>query len=590
MTEKIILLINRDAAFLDQTGSTLEDAGYHTRTASEMRGALALLSANAVGLIICDKALQDVSGFDLLNFIKKDPLREKIPFMFLVPANEQGGAFKAFELGAADYLVYPLAPQILVDAVDELFATDDDVPLPSGIPEAHPTAAANGQTSPTDDPIPVSGLIIDVSRDGVLWLPGNVQSFSRQSLYIETALFGKQGVSLLARIKRADGTFVLNGYIKEIRFEDFQKPAIIEMSVQEEEAWRRIHDDLTQKTQHQTQEAADQPEVEPQLEKTIVMSPTGIDKTAYKTGPFKPSKKKDPSYDRRFYHSLIGRQLDNYRAITLIGTGSMGGVIQGWDVALEREVALKVISYGLSSKESFREMFIKEARVVSRLNHLNVAQIYYIGTSSDILYYAMEFVDGLTMKELIAEQGNLNNLKGLEYFITVCEALYFVNQNSVIHRDIKPANIMITRAGNIKIVDFGVAVSADTVKKTTNNQIIGSPMYMSPEQVAGLSLDNRSDIYSVGATFYHAFTGQPPFQGTDFKTIMAHHVQTPLPPIRKKNANVPAALARIIEKMMAKDPLERYKDFQYVANDVKALRAHIVDRKRPSSRQTKTSG
>ncbi len=577
MTEKIILFINRDVAFHDLTSPILKNAGYSVRSAGQMREALAVLSAQAVGLIVCDRQLQDISGLDLLNFIKKDPLRESIPFMFLVSSKEQGDAFKAFELGAANYIVYPLDPELLIDKVDDVFAATRLEPASPGnaVETANAAATARFAAQPPD-PMDVAGLIIEISRDGIIWLPGKIVRFGRQRLFIDTALFGKAGVSLMVRINLAEGTFVLNGFIKQITFNDFQNPASIEMSTQEEDAWRRIHAHLLETAQAQASALpGDTPDALREQEKTILLDTVGSAKNAYQTGSFHPPPPKGPSYDRRYYYSIIGRQLDNYRAITLIGSGSMGGVIQGWDVALEREVALKVISYELSSKEKFREMFVKEARVVSRLNHLNIAQIYYIGTSNDILYYAMEFVDGLTLKELLDRQGRLKTLKGIEYLITVCDALQYVHQNSIIHRDMKPANIMINHAGVIKILDFGVAITEDSgVKKSEKNQIIGSPMYMSPEQVAGLSLDSRSDIYSVGATFYHVFTGAPPFEGKDYKDIMSQHIEKPLPPMREKNPRIPAALARIIEKMMAKDPLDRYADFRCVADDLKALLAH----------------
>ncbi|MBI5062886.1 MAG: serine/threonine protein kinase, partial [Desulfatitalea sp.] len=215
---------------------------------------------------------------------------------------------------------------------------------------------------------------------------------------------------------------------------------------------------------------------------------------------------KKAAYDIRFYSSLIGKQLDNYRVISLIGAGSMGGVLQGWDVALEREVALKIISFELSSKEEFREMFIKEARVISKLNNQNIAQIYNIGTSNDILYYAMEFIDGVTLKEMINKERKLNLRKGLEILTTVCKALEVVYQNSVVHRDIKPANIMVNRKGVVKLLDFGVAHSKDA-KSTGRRVVAGTQLYMSPEQIAGLTLDHKSDMYSLGATFYHAICG-----------------------------------------------------------------------------------
>ena len=248
---------------------------------------------------------------------------------------------------------------------------------------------------------------------------------------------------------------------------------------------------------------------------------------------------------------MIGKQLDNYRVISLVGAGSMGGVLQGWDVALEREVALKIISFELSSKEEFREMFIKEARVISKLNHQNIAQIYNIGISSDILYYAMEFIEGVTLKELINKERKLNLSKGLKILSTVCKALEVVYQNSVVHRDIKPANIMVNRTGVVKLLDFGVAHSKEA--KTGGKRTI-----------AGLTLDHKSDMYSLGATFYHAFCGAPPFEANEIKAVLDMHLNESMTPLCQKDRSIPIALSGIIEKMMAKDPTDRYPTFRAV--------------------------
>jgi serine/threonine-protein kinase len=164
----------------------------------------------------------------------------------------------------------------------------------------------------------------------------------------------------------------------------------------------------------------------------------------------------------------------------------------------------------------------------------------------------------------------------LDYLITICEALEFVYRNSVVHRDIKPANIMITNSGIIKLVDFGVAWARGA--KTTGFEkgvIMGTPLYMSPEQVAGLALDHRSDMYSLGATFYHAFCGSPPFESDDYKRILDQHLNTPLVPLKDRNTKTDATLCRIIEKMLAKDPNDRLKNFQAVVKELKALRSRV---------------
>jgi serine/threonine-protein kinase len=285
----------------------------------------------------------------------------------------------------------------------------------------------------------------------------------------------------------------------------------------------------------------------------------------------------EESFDIRFYNSLIGKQLDNYKALSFIGAGTMGGVLKGWDIALERAVAIKVISYKLASQEAFREMFIKEARIVSKLNHANIAHIYYIGNTGDILYYVMEFISGTSMKDLIDRHTNLNTLKGLDYLIAVCQALDFVSKMNIIHRDIKPENMMINDKGVLKVVDFGVAMTIDADARGSRQEgIVGSPFYISPDCISGRSLDQRSDIYSLGASFYHAFTGFPPFEGKDAEEVLLKHLHSECVPLNEKNPKVSRALGRIIEKMMAKDPSARYQDYGEIIDDLRSLRSRAL--------------
>jgi len=593
--KKDILLINRDKDFLRHTADLLGKAGPTVHTAMEMRGALSALSDHPVGLIICDKDLQDVSGNDFLNFIKKDPLREAIPFIFLVPVNDQGRPFKAFELGAIDFLVYPMDGQDLIDRISEIIrlqtsekagesfqrsSTNDNFQgSQTGL--SHPTEKRQGRRT---NPLP--SLDIDVSRDGVLWFSGKIKNFDRRGIFVETSLFGKAGVSLMIRFTLPEGTVIVNGRIKHVSFDTFQSPAGTGIEIEQDMIWEKIFMDLESIKAIALPEATpagqDVPASPADTSTEIVRLTSKPQQTpdVYKAAMDSPREADAPSYDTRFYYSLVGKQLDNYRTITFIGSGSMGGVFQSWDVALEREVALKVISYELSSQVAFRDMFVKEARVISKLDHPNIAQIYHIGNSDDILYYAMEFIDGDTLLGLIEKHGDLNSLKGVEYLITVCETLDFVREKNIVHRDIKPGNIMINYEDVVKVVDFGVAKVNDPSNQGTKPEeaIMGSPLYISPESLSGKPLDHRSDIYSLGASFYHAFTGHPPFEGDSIQEILDQHLNRPLTPLKEKNSEVSNALGKVIEKMMAKDPKDRYQDYQGIINAFKSLRFRAFSR------------
>ena len=579
-----ILLIDRDKTFLDYLIGVLQTAGYTVHSAMEMRGALSALAKYPVELIISGKDLQDTSGHNFLRFIKSDPLRENIPLMFLVSIKDQGRPFAAFELGAADYLVYPVEPEILISRIDDVFKQAER----EESSRFEDIQGSSQREKPQNKEKAPLNLKIDISRDGVIWLPGTVQSFSENGLFLETSLLGKPGVRLMLRFKLADGLFVVNGHIKDMSFDDFQKPTGLSVTVEDDPTWRRILSDL----QNTPRAAADSqtavhdahtggPSSKEAQKTGAVQQPEEDSQSISGTQLIQAAEKKKDGYDLRFYYSLIGKQMDNYRAITLIGAGTMGGVLQGWDVALEREVALKIISYELSTKERFRDLFIREARVVSRLNHPNIAQIYSIGSSNDILYYAMEFIDGETLKDVLKREGRLSSLKGLKYLLTICEALDFVYRNGVVHRDIKPANIMINTLGTLKLVDFGLAnVPNAKISGHDKKMIMGTPLYMSPEQIVGLTLDHRSDMYSLGATFYHALCGAPPFASGDFKEILDQHLNTPLVPLAERQSKPTPALSRIIDKMLSKDPNDRYNEFQDIIAELKTLNSRISAAKR----------
>lgn len=591
-TSNDILLADRDKTFLDYLVGVLQTAGYTVHTAMEMRGALSALVKYPVGLILCGKELQDTSGHNFLRFIKSDPLREKIPLIFLVSIKDQGRPFAAFELGAVDYLVYPIEPEILTGRIDEVVkqTSQEESRRSEKIDRSSQRAKPENKAE-----LPLH-LKIDISRDGVIWLPGTVQSFGKDSLSLETSLFGKPGVRLMLRFTLPDGLFVANCHIKDMSFDDFQKPTGIRVTVEDDTSWRRIRAELTNAASEPTDcETAgnDADTDEQQLEdsqKTDAVQQSAEDSQEISgTQLMEENKKKKGSYDLRFYHSLIGKQMDNYRAISLIGAGTMGGVLQGWDVALEREIALKIISYELSAKQRFRDLFIKEARVVSRLNHPNIAQIYSIGSSNDILYYAMEFIDGETLKDVLNRKGRLSSLKGLRYLLTICKALDFVYRGGIVHRDIKPANIMINNMGILKLVDFGVAnVNDPEISGHEKKLIMGTPLYMSPEQIVGLALDHRSDMYSLGATFYHAFCGVPPFESEDFKEILDQHLNTPLVPLRERPSKTAPAICKIIDKMLSKDPNDRYKDFKDIITELKKLNSRVSEAKREPQRSVQT--
>ncbi len=590
--QRNILFINRDKDFLETLGGSLRQAGYCVTTAMDMREALSALSSNFLGLILCDNRLNDVSGHDFLRFLKNDPLRDKIPFIFCVPLNDQGRAIKAFKSGADDFIVYPLEPDEIVSRVNEIYplpgkqvekpAVKPDNGNNGSIKKVNKDKEADGRERRNDKRTFLEEVVqVEVSRNGILWVPGQIKNISTKGMLLKTSMLGKAGVEVYVRIPLSSGTAVVKGCVKHIAFKNsnLSAGAGIGIEIEKSDQWNEFLQYIKSHIQKSKAEAASAKESLKTLEspasaeKTIIITKNSLQADNNKLpDPGTLPKNKSASYNERFYQSLLGKQLNNYKVVSFIGSGAMGGVFKGWDIALERPVALKVISYELSAEEKFREMFIREARFVSRLDHPNIASIYHIGNENHILYFAMEFIEGFSLAEIIKREAHLNTLKGLEYLITICEALDFVSGQNIIHRDIKPANIMINTQDVVKLVDFGVAKNVDVIENNKEG-IVGSPHYISPDAFEGRPLDQRSDIYSLGASFYHAFTGFRPFEGTTFKEIILKHMKEKPEPLKKRNTKVSGAIGKIIEKMMAKKPEDRYQDYSAIIKDLKALQS-----------------
>ena len=835
-----ILLINRSEEFLEATANILKQEGYVVQTAMALKEALSVLSSDKVDLIICDSVLQDIAGHQLLKFLKNDPFRKSIPFVFFVSLSDQGQPLEAMEQGAVDYIVYPLEPKIFLNRIEKVIhastlaeektvlVKEKEVIPSSPFKTAPPPQEEQRRTEPSHPPSP---LPAEVSPDGHLWMPGNILDYNASRAFVETAILGKLGERLKVKCSLPQGTITVQGRIVRVIYENFEDPGGIGMDFDGESGWQLIYEHLDSITRSAKEIAPDEKPVtrsylvthgEKSRELTVVIAnplekketlrvelsidgyqwtsgylldynvsrafvettilgklgqslkircslpqgsvtvngqvasvicndfeqPVGIgldfngesgwqgiyerlnsitrsakevvpdEKPVTKSPPpmqgvekfqdrtmviSKPLEKKetfpaDVSADgclwmpgkildysasrafvetailgklgqslkircslpqgsvtvngqvanvicndfeqpvgigldfngesgwqgicehldsvagsttisapdekpvaespppinvekpqdsammithtrskketlrTRFYHSLIGKQLDQYKVVSFLGSGAMGGVFKGWDATLEREVALKVISYELSSQDTFVEMFFREARFVSKLNHPNISHIYSIGNTNHILYHAMEFIAGDTLSLMLKKQGNLNTLEAVSYFITICQALDFISKENIIHRDIKPENIIVNERGQVKLVDFGVAKRIDTtaLEGKEDNAIVGSPLYISPESILGHRMDHRSDIYSLGATFCHVFSGSPPYNGDDVEEVLYKHTHASIPILNERNSNVSPILCSIIEKMLAKNPKDRYQDYKDIISELRS--------------------
>ncbi len=274
------------------------------------------------------------------------------------------------------------------------------------------------------------------------------------------------------------------------------------------------------------------------------------------------------------YESRVGDKLAHYQLVEKLGAGGMGLVFKAHEAALRRNVAIKVLLREFVKDEQFLQRFQQEAQAVGGLNHPNIIQIYYTGEQNGIVFFAMEFVEGQSLESLLKGRGTISEKEALDFVGQAALGLRHAQQHGVIHRDVKPANLMLTHTGTIKVADFGLAKrvkqESSKIALTAPHTIMGSPHYISPEQARGLTVDHRSDIYSLGATLYHLLAGRSPFQGDDPIGIMIQQIESPLPPIYKFNPTITPGTMRILNKMLAKNPAERYQTYDELIDDLTA--------------------
>jgi diguanylate cyclase (GGDEF)-like protein len=254
--------------------------------------------------------------------------------------------------------------------------------------------------------------------------------------------------------------------------------------------------------------------------------------------------------------------LGRYEIVGELGRGSMGVVYKAKDPLIGRFVAIKVANLkGLSSAEieEYESRFYQEAQAAGRLNHNHIFTIYDMGKSGDIAYIAMEILEGRELQEIIEGKQNLSIEEILNISIQVANALGYAHQQGVVHRDIKPENIMVLNNNQVKIADFGIAKMTASLLRTQTTKILGSPLYMSPEQIQSNPTDARSDIFSFGIVMYKMLTGQLPFKGDNTLALMFQIVQNDAPPPSVLNSKIPEFLDSIVAKCLAKEPSARYQ-------------------------------
>lgn len=291
-----------------------------------------------------------------------------------------------------------------------------------------------------------------------------------------------------------------------------------------------------------------------------------------------------------------GTEIGNYRIVSKIGSGGMGEVFLAEDLRLDRKVAIKFLNEELGKDPDKLGRFIQEAKAASALNHPNIITVFEIGSSDDHQYIATEFIDGITLRQML-DMKPVTLVRALDITLEIADALSSAHDVGIIHRDIKPENVMVRRDGRVKVLDFGLAkLSPDSAQSTEitmphlvtrSGVIVGTIAYMSPEQAKGRKIDARSDIFSLGILMFELFTGTRPFSGETHLELVSSILKDEPPLLRAVEPGMPEQLERIVSKALRKDREHRYQDIRDLQIDIGDLRDEIkFDERSTNSHRT----
>jgi serine/threonine protein kinase len=273
----------------------------------------------------------------------------------------------------------------------------------------------------------------------------------------------------------------------------------------------------------------------------------------------------------------ITRQFGNFVLEKQLGAGGMGTVYLGRDVTLNRVVAVKVLKPELVSDQKFMATFLREAEITASLNHPNIVQVYAFGQHEGVYYMVVEYISGGSLDDKIAQRGQITELEGIEIGIAVARGLECaLDRGGLIHRDIKPGNILFNANNTPKVVDFGLSLSFDTTDHF-DGEIWGTPYYVAPEKLEREQETFQSDLYSLGATLFHAMSGRPPYEGDDPNAVAMMHLSGSVISLKAFAPDISDQTAYAVSKAMARYPEDRYESYAAFIGQLEDAKRRITD-------------
>ncbi|MFC1851973.1 serine/threonine protein kinase [candidate division CSSED10-310 bacterium] len=281
---------------------------------------------------------------------------------------------------------------------------------------------------------------------------------------------------------------------------------------------------------------------------------------------------------------MIGETLNNrYRVIEQLGQGGMGSVYRALDIALNQKVAIKVLPYQFSVSPENEKRFEREFLALTNLSHPNIVKVFEYGKSGSIIFFVMEYLHGHDLRNIMKTKPKKPEdfIALLKVFMQACLALSYMHSQGIIHRDLKPQNIFIQKDGDLKVMDFGLAkLQGSSVNLTQDGAVLGTAIYMSPEQASGKPSDERSDIYSLGVILYNALCGIPPFSGNNPMEILKKHLfENPQIPTYH-NPFIPQSLVTALAKAMEKDPEDRFQSAKEFSHDLQMIMRILIEKQK----------